>query len=161
MSLSICFKKLNNQELDIDGYFFIEFFLLNLTDLRKKALIYLCFVWPANHLQFLSNITNIMTMILMFVMMMMMMMMTKPDRETEEKTSLSDSLLFSPLGSIWCWESFCFITFFSQFIQTFSSVFLYWKECFCSITFCLSIDQKNAFFFNIQKHSVLREFYHF
>ena len=32
----------------------------------------------------------------------LMMMKIKPERETEAKTSLSDSLLFSPLGSIWC-----------------------------------------------------------
>ena len=153
MSLSICFKKLNNQELDIDGYFFIWHFFGWIWPIwEKKALIYLCFVWPANHLQFLSNITNIMTMILMFVMMMMMMM-TKPDRETEEKTSLSDSLLFSPLGSIWCWESFCFITF--------SSVFFVLKKVLLFYHF-LSINwSEKCIFFNIQKHSVLREFYHF
>ena len=150
MSLSICFKKLNNQELDIDGYFFIWHFFGWIWPIwEKKALIYLCFVWPANHLQFLSNITNIMTMILMFVMMMM----TKPDRETEEKTSLSDSLLFSPLGSIWCWESFCFITFSSVF-------FCIEKSAFVLSLFVYQLIRK-MHFFNIQKHSVLREFYHF
>ena len=37
MSLSICFKKLNNQELDIDGYFLFDIFLAEFDRSEKKG----------------------------------------------------------------------------------------------------------------------------